>query len=81
MRELIAISRAKGPACPRRTSTRGTAPSSAFRPRLKTSMLQDVEAGRKTEVEAFAGTVIALGEPDQRAYAREPSSSSTCCGR
>jgi 2-dehydropantoate 2-reductase len=28
----------------------------------KTSMLQDVEAGRKTEVEAFAGTVIDLGE-------------------
>jgi 2-dehydropantoate 2-reductase len=28
----------------------------------KTSMLQDVEAGRKTEVEIFAGTVISLGE-------------------
>ena len=28
----------------------------------KTSMLQDVEARRKTEVEAFAGTVIELGE-------------------
>lgn len=27
----------------------------------KTSMCQDVEAGRKTEVELFAGTVIALG--------------------
>lgn len=27
----------------------------------KTSMLQDVEAGRKTEVEMFAGTVIKLG--------------------
>jgi 2-dehydropantoate 2-reductase len=27
----------------------------------KTSMLQDVEAGRKTEVEIFAGTVCALG--------------------
>jgi 2-dehydropantoate 2-reductase len=24
-------------------------------------MLQDVEAGRKTEVEIFAGTVLALG--------------------
>jgi 2-dehydropantoate 2-reductase len=24
-------------------------------------MLQDVEAGRKTEVEAFAGAVVALG--------------------
>jgi len=31
-------------------------------PQGKTSMLQDVEAGRKTEVEMFAGTIIALGE-------------------
>jgi 2-dehydropantoate 2-reductase len=30
-------------------------------PQGKTSMLQDVEAGRKTEVEIFAGTVIELG--------------------
>lgn len=28
----------------------------------KTSMLQDVEAGRKTEVEMFAGKVIELGK-------------------
>ncbi len=28
----------------------------------KTSMLQDVEAGRKTEVEIFAGTIIELGK-------------------
>ena len=28
----------------------------------KTSMLQDVEAGRKTEVDMFAGTVIRLGQ-------------------
>ena len=28
----------------------------------KTSMLQDVEAGRKTEVDMFAGTVIELGK-------------------
>ena len=31
-------------------------------PEGKTSMLQDVEAGRKTEVEMFAGKVIELGE-------------------
>jgi 2-dehydropantoate 2-reductase len=30
-------------------------------PEGKTSMLQDIEAGRKTEVEIFAGTVLALG--------------------
>lgn len=32
-----------------------------LRPEGKTSMLQDVEARRKTEVEMFAGTVIELG--------------------
>jgi 2-dehydropantoate 2-reductase len=31
-------------------------------PKGKTSMLQDVEAGRKTEVEMFAGRVIELGK-------------------
>jgi 2-dehydropantoate 2-reductase len=31
-------------------------------PEGKTSMLQDVEAGRKTEVEIFAGRVMGLGE-------------------
>jgi len=31
-------------------------------PSGKTSMLQDVEAGRKTEVEIFAGKVVALGK-------------------
>ncbi len=31
-------------------------------PEGKTSMFQDVEAGRKTEVEMFAGTVIELGK-------------------
>lgn len=28
----------------------------------KTSMLQDIEAGRKTEIELFSGTVVKLGE-------------------
>ena len=31
-------------------------------PEGKTSMLQDVEAGRKTEVAMFAGTIIKLGK-------------------
>ena len=30
-------------------------------PEKKTSMLQDVEAGRKTEIEMFAGTVVEQG--------------------
>ena len=35
---------------------------SGLNPEGKTSMLQDVEAGRKTEVEMFAGKVIELGK-------------------
>jgi 2-dehydropantoate 2-reductase len=34
-------------------------------PEGKTSMLQDIEAGRKSEVELFAGTVIELGQKYQ----------------
>ncbi|MDW7670414.1 MAG: ketopantoate reductase family protein [Bacillota bacterium] len=33
-----------------------------FSPEGKTSMLQDMEAGRKTEVEMLAGTVVTLGK-------------------
>lgn len=35
---------------------------SSLAPTGKTSMLQDVEAGRKTEVEIFAGKVVSLGK-------------------
>ena len=35
---------------------------SKMSPDGKTSMLQDIEAGRKTEVDIFAGTIIALGK-------------------
>lgn len=34
-------------------------------PAGKTSMLQDIEAGRQTEVELFAGRVVALGQEHQ----------------
>lgn len=34
----------------------------ALSPEGKTSMLQDIEAGRKTEVEVFAGKVVELGK-------------------
>ena len=34
---------------------------STLAPEGKTSMLQDIEAGRKTEVEIFAGRVVAMG--------------------
>lgn len=35
---------------------------SSLAPTGKTSMLQDIEAGRKTEVEIFAGKVVSLGK-------------------
>jgi 2-dehydropantoate 2-reductase len=35
---------------------------SSLSPQGKTSMLQDIEAGRKTEVEMFAGKVVELGQ-------------------
>ena len=34
----------------------------AMPPRTKTSMLQDVEAGRATELESFAGEICRLGK-------------------
>ena len=62
MRELIAISRAKGTGLAEADLESWYGTLLGLSPDAKTSMLQDVEAGRKTEVEAFAGTVIALGE-------------------
>ena len=34
----------------------------SLEPHGKTSMLQDIEAGRKTEVEIFGGKVVSLGQ-------------------
>jgi len=62
MRELIAVSRAKGTGLVEADLNSWYTTLQGFSPDSKTSMLQDVEAGRKTEVEAFAGTVVALGE-------------------
>ena len=62
MRELIAISRAKGTGLAEADLGSWYTTLQGFSPDSKTSMLQDIEAGRKTEVEAFAGTVMTLGE-------------------
>lgn len=62
MRELIAISRAKGTGLVEADLGSWYDTLAGMSPDAKTSMLQDVEARRKTEVEAFAGTVIALGK-------------------
>jgi len=61
MRELVAISAAKGTGLVEADIARWDETLRGLLPGAKTSMLQDVEAGRKTEVEAFAGAVMAMG--------------------
>jgi 2-dehydropantoate 2-reductase len=61
MEELIAISRVKGTGLTEADLDSWFATLLGLLPEAKTSMLQDVEARRETEVEAFAGRVIALG--------------------
>ncbi len=63
MQETVALSRAMGTGL-REEDVAGWGDTlQALSPDGKTSMLQDVEAGRPTEVEAFAGTVMRLAEP------------------
>jgi 2-dehydropantoate 2-reductase len=62
MRELIAVSRALGTGLAESDIEAFRETLVSLSPGAKTSMLQDVEARRKTEVEAFAGVVVALGE-------------------
>lgn len=62
MLEVVEIAKAKGV---KNTQTMIDEAFNSFDkmiPEGKTSMLQDIEAGRKTEVEIFAGTVIKMGE-------------------
>jgi 2-dehydropantoate 2-reductase len=61
-REVILLSRKAGVGLSDDSIQRYFDVVNTLSPEGKTSMLQDVEAGRKTEVEIFAGTVIALGE-------------------
>ena len=61
MAEVVAVSRALGTGLEDSDIKAWYRTLSALGPESKTSMLQDAEAGRKTEVEAFAGTVVRLG--------------------
>jgi len=61
MREVIALSSALGTGLGESDIEAWTSSLPGFSPEAKTSMLQDVLARRKTEVEAFAGTVVELG--------------------
>lgn len=61
-REVIAIAEMAGVKLSENDLAQYAAVIESISPLGKTSMLQDVEAGRKTEVEIFAGTVIKLGQ-------------------
>ena len=61
MREVIEIAKGAGVDLSERDITEFYKVLATLGPNGKTSMLQDVEAGRKTEVDMLAGTVIALG--------------------
>ena len=62
MKEVQAIAKAEGVRNTESMIDETIAHLHTMLPEGKTSMLQDVEAGRKTEVEMFAGTVIKLGK-------------------
>jgi 2-dehydropantoate 2-reductase len=62
MREVIALAGPSGVNLGEQDITDWYQVLATLSPDGKTSMLQDVEAGRKTEVEIFGGTVVALGE-------------------
>jgi 2-dehydropantoate 2-reductase len=62
MREVMAIAKKAKVALSEKDIEDWYSILSGLSPHGKTSMLQDVEAGRKTEVDMLAGKVIALGE-------------------
>ncbi len=62
MEEVIALAQARGIDLGRKDIDDWLAILPTLSPNGKTSMLQDMIAGRKTEVEIFAGKVVKLGE-------------------
>lgn len=60
-REVVEISRGSGAGLDQQDLEKAVEILKTLSPSGKTSMLQDVEAGRKTEVEIFAGAVMELG--------------------
>ena len=62
MREVIAIAGKAGVDLSERDITEFYKVLSTLGPKGKTSMLQDVEAGRKTEVDMLAGRILSLGK-------------------
>ena len=62
MKEVQAIAKAQGVNNTETLIDEALKSLKTMTPEGKTSMLQDVEAGRKTEVDMFAGTIIKMGE-------------------
>lgn len=62
MREVIAIAQVEGVQLTEQDIADWYPVLQNLAPQGKTSMLQDVEAGRKTEIEMFAGKVVELGK-------------------
>ncbi len=62
MSEVLAIAKASGIDLREEDIEEFVELMSKFSPNSKTSMLQDVEARRKTEVDYFAGTVVEMGK-------------------
>ena len=62
MREVIAIAPFSGIDLTERDMEKSVQMLMGFNPEGRNSMLQDLDAGRKTEVEMFAGKVCRLGE-------------------
>lgn len=62
MQEVIRLAQKSGVDLSHRDLDEWCGILASLSPRGKTSMLQDIEAGRKTEVEIFAGKVVALGK-------------------
>ena len=62
MREVIAVAQASGVNLKGEEVANWYNFLNTLHPQGKTSMLQDVDAGRQTEVDIFAGKMVALGE-------------------
>jgi 2-dehydropantoate 2-reductase len=62
MREVVVLAEAVGVNLVERDMDDWYTFLNSLSPRGKTSMLQDIEAGRKTEVEIFGGKVVELGK-------------------
>lgn len=62
MREVIAVAQASGVALAAEEVSNWYTFLNMLHPQGKTSMLQDVDAGRKTEVDIFAGKMVVLGQ-------------------